>query len=154
MAAGQIASYPFLLAFFIQTHVLCLSFFLPLSFLSSPRFPPHCSSSKSSTSFSLAHSTISSANVICQSASFLMFSVSESILGGGQRPLQRVRLFLQHPSLQFRIHGRPTCPSLFSKVSPSLFQFQIQHVFLPCAQHHIVGERHLPKCFFSDVFRQ
>ena len=38
----------------------------------------HCSSSNSSTHFSLAHSSTSSANITCQGASFLMFSVSES----------------------------------------------------------------------------
>ena len=37
----------------------------------------HCSSSNSSTPFSLAHSTTSSANIICQGASFLIFSVSD-----------------------------------------------------------------------------
>ena len=82
----------------------------------------HCSSSNSSSSFSLAHSTTSSANIICQGACFLMFSVSESIimakgkgwkriLGRVQLPLHMVRLFLQHTSLQFRIDGRPTCHS-------------------------------------------
>ena len=80
----------------------------------------HCSSSNSSTYFSLAHSTTSSANIISHGASFLVFSVSESImiasrkglkavLGGGQLPLQMVRLFLQHTALQFRFDG--TCPS-------------------------------------------
>ena len=34
----------------------------------------HCSSSNSRTSFSLAHSTPSSVNIICQGDSFLMFS--------------------------------------------------------------------------------
>ena len=38
----------------------------------------HCSCSNSSMSFSLAHSTTSSANIICQGGFFLMFSVSES----------------------------------------------------------------------------
>ena len=37
---------------------------------------------------------------------------------------------------------------------PPLLQFQLQHVFLPCAQHHIIREHHLPRCFFSYVFRQ
>ena len=37
----------------------------------------HCSSANSSTPFSLPHSTTSSANIICQGASFLMVSVSE-----------------------------------------------------------------------------
>ena len=37
---------------------------------------------------------------------------------------------------------------------PPLLQFQLQHAFLPCAQHHIIREHHLPRCFFSDVFRQ
>ena len=80
----------------------------------------HCSSSNSSTYFSLAHSTTSSANIISHGASFLVFSVSESImianrkglkavLGGGQLPLQVVCMFLQHTALQFRFDG--TCPS-------------------------------------------
>ena len=97
--------------------VFALKTFIPLFSKASP----HCSSSNSSTSFSLAHTTTSSANIICQCASFLMFSVSESIMmanrkglkadrfGGGKRPPQRVRLFLQHISLQFRIDV--TCPS-------------------------------------------
>ena len=74
------------------------------------------SSSNYSMSFSLAHSTTSSANIICQGASFLVFpSVNPSwwqtrkgckrILGGGQLLLQRVRLFLQLTSLQFHIDG-------------------------------------------------
>ena len=55
--------------------VFALDTFIPLFSQASI----HCSSSNSSTSFSLAHSTTSSANIICQCASFLMFSVSESI---------------------------------------------------------------------------
>ena len=73
----------------------------------------HCSSSHSSTSFSLAHSTSSSANIICQGASFLIFSVNESIMMDNRKRLKAdpsVRLFLQHTSLQFHIDG--TCPSL------------------------------------------
>ena len=50
--------------------VFSLDTFLPLFFKASL----HCSSSNSITSFSLAHSTTSSANIICQGASFLMFS--------------------------------------------------------------------------------
>ena len=40
----------------------------------------HCSSSNFSTCFSLAHSTTSSTNIICQGNYFLMFPISESIM--------------------------------------------------------------------------
>ena len=43
----------------------------------------HCSSSNS-----LEHSTTSSANIICQGASFLMFSVSESIMMANRKGLK------------------------------------------------------------------
>ena len=39
----------------------------------------------------------------------------------------------------------------FPSSPPTLLQFQLQQVFLPRAQHHIIREHHLPICFFSDV---
>ena len=56
--------------------VFSLDTFIPLF----SRASLHCSSSTSSTSFSLAHRTTSSANIICQGTSFLMCHVSESIM--------------------------------------------------------------------------
>ena len=50
--------------------------FIPLSSMASL----HCSSSNSSTSFSLAHSTTSSANIICQGASFMMYFANQYFL--------------------------------------------------------------------------
>ena len=46
------------------------------------------SSCNSSTSFALAHSTTSSANISCQGASFLMFSASESIMMANRKGLK------------------------------------------------------------------
>ena len=37
--------------------------------------------------------------------------------------------------------------SLFQCLHP-LLQFQLHHVFIHCAQHHISCEHHLPRCFF------
>ena len=65
-------------------HVIALDTFIPLFSNASL----HCSSSNYSTSFSLAHSTTSSANIICQGASFLMFSVSESIMMANRKGLK------------------------------------------------------------------
>ena len=72
---------------------LCPSF--PYSVFALDTFIPffskaslHCSSSNSSSSFSLAHSTTSSANIICQGACFLMFSVSESIIMANRKGLK------------------------------------------------------------------
>ena len=42
---------------------------------------------------------------------------------------------------------------LFSMDTHPLFQFHLQHGFLPCTQHHIVREHHMPKCFISSVNR-
>ena len=35
---------------------------------------------------------------------------------------------------------------------PPLLQFQLQHAFLPCAQHHIIREHHLPKVLLFWCF--
>ena len=64
--------------------VFALDTFIPLFSKASL----HCSSSNSSTSFSLAHSATSSAYIICQGASFLMFSVSESIMMANRKGLK------------------------------------------------------------------
>ena len=37
---------------------------------------------------------------------------------------------------------------------PPLLKYQLQHVFLPCSQHRTIREHHLPRGFFSNVFRQ
>ena len=60
--------------------VFSVDTFIPLFSMASL----HCSSSNSSMSFSLAHSTTSSANIICQGDSFLMFSVSEIVRSGAE----------------------------------------------------------------------
>ena len=49
---------------------------------------PQCSSSTSSTSFSLAHSTTSSTNFICHGASSLVFFISESIMMANRKWLK------------------------------------------------------------------
>ena len=60
--------------------VFALDTFIPLFSKASL----HCSSMP----FSLAHSTTSSANIICQGASFLMFSVSESTMMANRKGLK------------------------------------------------------------------
>ena len=125
---------------------------------------PHCSSSNSGTYFSLAHSTTSSTNIICQGASFMMFSVSESIMwqtgkvwkriiGGGYLPLQRVRTFLQHTSLQFRIDG--TWPS---QIWCTLLQFMMSPLFsmvgIKMLFRHVSGMYSSSVILFNASFRK
>ena len=64
--------------------VFALESFVPLL----PKASPHCSRSTS-----LAHSTTSSANIICQGASFVMFSVSESTMMANKKGLKEDRWF-------------------------------------------------------------
>ena len=40
---------------------------------------------------------------------------------------------------------------LVSKASLHCTQFQLHHVVLPCVQHHIICEHHLPMCIFRSV---
>ena len=61
------------MTFHSNTCTLPLLFPLSLLLFSKASINCHCSSSNFSTPFSLAHST-SSGNIICQGASFLMFS--------------------------------------------------------------------------------
>ena len=42
--------------------------------------------------------------------------------------------------------------ALYFLSSPILLQFQLQHAFLPCEQHHTIRAHCLQMCFFSDVF--
>ena len=46
-------------------------------------------------------------------------SLANRILGEDQRPLQTVRLFLKHISLQFRTDGACPSPVLYTSVSPA-----------------------------------
>ena len=64
--------------------VFALDTFIPLFSKASL----HCPSSNSSTPFSLVHSTTLSANIIWQAASFLMFSVSKSIMMANKKGLK------------------------------------------------------------------
>ena len=107
----------------LPTTQVCLS---PLH--TAPHHPRTSSPNYPGASFCLAHST-SSANIISQLprsyASFLMFSISESIMMAKENGLtadpwwrstsvQKVRLFLQYTSLQFRIDGNCPSPMYFS----------------------------------------
>ena len=107
----------------LPTTQVCLS---PLH--TAPHHPRTSSPNYPGASFCLAHST-SSANIISQlprsRASFLMFSISESIMMAKENGLtadpwwrstsvQKVRLFLQYTSLQFRIDGNCPSPMYFS----------------------------------------
>ena len=90
----------------------------------------HYSSSNCSTYFCLSHSTTSSANIICQGASFLMCSVSEFIMMANRKGLKADPWWRPTPTalvpaahLTTVSHSPGCCTSLASLASHSSIQF-------------------------------
>ena len=109
------------------------------------RAPLHCSSSTSCTSFSLAHSTTSYSN-ISQGPSPLLTAPHHTLTSHKILPS---RAALPHcssstSSTSFSLAHSTTSYTNISQGSSfqgsptPLLQFHLQHVFLPCSQHHII----------------